>query len=74
MGARFASATISQLELLLSKSSNLFYQKSVTNHSVGGCSEEKGFKGKGNRCSRLLICSPRFAGLRFRKIFRAGKI
>jgi len=29
------------LELLLSKSSNLFYQKSLTNHSVGGCGEEK---------------------------------
>jgi len=41
MGARKASATISQLELLLSKSSNLFYQKSLTNHSVGGCGEEK---------------------------------
>ena len=32
---------------------DLFYQKSVTNHSVGGCGEEKGFKGKGNRRSRL---------------------
>jgi len=41
MGARKASATIRTLELLLSKSSNLFYQKSLTNHSVGGCGEEK---------------------------------
>ena len=64
---------MSRVELLLSKSSNLFYQKSLTNHSVGGCGEEKGFKGKRNCRSRLRFRSPRFAGLSYRKIFRAGK-
>jgi len=37
---------------------DLFYQKSVTNHSVGGCGEEKGFKGKGNRRSRRSLSAP----------------
>ena len=58
MGVADAAPAISQLELLLSKSSNLFYQKSLTNHSVGGCGEEKGFKGKKNRRSRLRIARP----------------
>ena len=58
MGAANAAPSISQLELLLSKSSNLFYRKSLTNHSIGGCGEEKGVKGKGNRRSRLRIAQP----------------
>ena len=36
----------------LQQSSNLFYQKFVEINSVGGCGEEKGFKGKRNRRSR----------------------
>jgi len=32
---------------------DLFYQKLVEIDSVGGCGEEKGFKGKRNRRSRL---------------------
>jgi len=56
----------------LQQSSNIFYQKFVEINSVGGCGEEKGFKGKRNRRSRLRIRSPRFAGLASRKIFRAG--
>jgi len=35
---------------------DLFYQKFVEINSVGGCDEEKGFKGKGNP-SRTLTCS-----------------
>jgi len=58
MGAPCVAPCISQLELLLSKSSNLFYQKSLTNHSVGVCGEEKGFKGKGNRRRRLRVARP----------------
>jgi hypothetical protein len=37
----------------LQQSSNIFYQKFLKIVSVGGCGEEKGFKGKRNRRSRL---------------------
>ncbi len=58
------------LELLLSKSSNLFYQKSIKiKRSAGGCGEEKGFKGKRNRRSRLRIARPVIRRPRFPQIF-----
>jgi hypothetical protein len=41
------------LSATLQQSSNIFYQKFVKIVSSGGCGEEKGFKGKGNRRSRL---------------------
>jgi hypothetical protein len=56
----------------LQQSSNIFYQKFLKIVSVGGCGEEKGFKGKGNRRSCLRICSAAFGGLASRKIFRAA--
>lgn len=61
----------------LQQSSNIFYQKFVEIDSVGGCGEEKGFKGKGNRRSRRSLSASSghslapLRGLASRKIFRA---
>jgi len=72
MGGALRRPTKFDCGATLQQSSNIFYQKFLKIVSVGGCGEEKGFKGKGNRRSRLRICSAAFDGLASRKIFRAG--
>jgi len=53
----------------LQQSSNLFYQKFLKIDSVGGYGKEKGFKGKGNRRSRLRFSpNTNYMSLALRKI------
>jgi hypothetical protein len=72
MGGALRRPTKFDCSATLQQSSNIFYQKFLKIVSSGDCGEEKGFKGKGNRRSRLRFRSPRHsAGLASRKIFRA---
>ena len=79
MGGALRRPTKFDCGAALQQSSNLFYQKFVKIKSktyivsVGGCGEEKGFKGKRNRRSRLRIARLAFGTPRsFLRIFCAG--
>jgi|SRR3989344_4459167 len=58
MGGALRRPTKFDCGAALQQSSNIFYQKFVEINSVGGRGEEKGFKGKGNRRSRLRFARP----------------
>jgi hypothetical protein len=74
MGGALRRPTKFDSGAIFQQCSNIFYQKFIEIVSVGGCGEEKGFKGKRNRRSRLrLSLSPASQGFAFLRNFAREK-